>query len=257
MVKAAFFDIDGTLVSFKTHEVSRKSLDSLERLQKKGIKVFICSGRHKTFMDTLGDFPFDGYICMNGALIYADGEIIYRHPLPAGDSASIAEMAQRLEVPCAAFCEEHVWINTQNARSIAISDMLAITPPPFMDLTKLSNGPIYQFTAFVDREDEARLLAPLLGGSVTARWHPEFTDIIPGNLSKAEGIAQVLGHYGIAREETIAFGDGGNDIEMLEYAGIGVAMGNAVPEVKAHADHVTLSVDDDGITAALDNMGLL
>ena len=68
--------------------------------------------------------------------------------------------------------------------------------------------------------------------------------------SKAVGIESVLKHFGIGREECIAFGDGGNDIEMLEYCGIGVAMGNADDKVKSHADYVTTSVDEEGIEQA-------
>ena len=93
--------------------------------------------------------------------------------------------------------------------------------------------------------------------SVTTRWHPEFTDIVPENISKAEGISRVIAGYGIGREEVMAFGDGGNDVEMIEYAGIGVAMGNALPDVRKHADYVTSTVDEDGIVAALRHFRIL
>lgn len=69
--------------------------------------------------------------------------------------------------------------------------------------------------------------------------------------TKQNGINQIISHFGIRLEETMAFGDGGNDISMLRHAGIGVAMGNANDEVKASADYVTTSVDEDGIANAL------
>ena len=75
--------------------------------------------------------------------------------------------------------------------------------------------------------------------------------------SKAVGIESVLRHFGLDRSECIAFGDGGNDIEMLEYCGIGVAMGNADDTVKQHADHVTTSVDDEGIEQALIDLHII
>ena len=89
------------------------------------------------------------------------------------------------------------------------------------------------------------------------RWHPQFSDLVHMDNSKAVGIENVLSHFGIDRTECIAFGDGGNDIEMLEYCGIGVAMGNADDTVKSHADYVTTSVDDEGIEQALINLHII
>ena len=89
------------------------------------------------------------------------------------------------------------------------------------------------------------------------RWHPQFSDLVNRENSKASGIEALLRHYGIDRSECIAFGDGGNDIEMLDYCGIGVAMGNASDEVKAHADFVARSVDDEGILHALTALDII
>ena len=85
----------------------------------------------------------------------------------------------------------------------------------------------------------------------STRWNPLFTDVVPQGSSKAVGIDKIIEHYGISLDETMAFGDGGNDMAMLRHAGIGVAMGNAGDEVKAVADYVTDSVDKDGIWNAL------
>lgn len=76
-------------------------------------------------------------------------------------------------------------------------------------------------------------------------------------MSKAEGIDRMLARFGIGLDETMAFGDGGNDIPMLRHVGTSVAMGNAAPEVKQAADYVTTSVDDHGIARALRHFGLI
>ena len=89
------------------------------------------------------------------------------------------------------------------------------------------------------------------------RWHPLFADIINKGTSKSRGIDEVIKHYGIKLEETMAFGDGGNDINMLEHAGIGVAMDNASDKVKAASDYITSSVDDNGIINALRHFNIL
>ncbi|MDL2254794.1 HAD hydrolase family protein, partial [Bacteroidales bacterium OttesenSCG-928-J16] len=96
-----------------------------------------------------------------------------------------------------------------------------------------------------------------LPGCSTTRWSPLFTDIIPKGGSKWIGIEKVLEHFGIAPDETMAFGDGGNDVEMLRNAGIGVAMQNAEMGVQQAADYVTTSVDDDGIANALRHFRLI
>ena len=85
----------------------------------------------------------------------------------------------------------------------------------------------------------------------------DFTDLIPADGGKAVGMQVVLEHFGWSRDNAIAFGDGGNDVDMLRFAGIGVAMGNATDEPKTVADYVTDSVDDAGISNALHHFEIL
>ena len=98
---------------------------------------------------------------------------------------------------------------------------------------------------------EERIIMPHLTGCISSRWYPDFIDITAQNVDKGYGLLSIAFHQGIKIEDTMAFGDGGNDIPMLEYAGIGVAMGNASEEVQRHADFVTSGVDDEGIVHAL------
>ena len=93
MIKAIFFDIDGTLVSMNTHSMTDRVLETLYALKKKNIKLFIASGRPPQIIDNLRDFPFDGIISMNGALIIAGGNIIYRNPLDKEDAIKIAQIS--------------------------------------------------------------------------------------------------------------------------------------------------------------------
>ena len=105
-----------------------------------------------------------------------------------------------------------------------------------------------------ERDEELRQAMP---DCFVTRWCDVFCDIVPSNSSKPAGIRAALEHYGLRQEETIAFGDGGNDIPIIEYAGIGVAMGNATDDVKAAADYVTDTVDEDGVVTALQRFGVL
>ena len=91
----------------------------------------------------------------------------------------------------------------------------------------------------------------------SSRWYPTFTDIVCKGNSKQLGMDKIMERFGITLEETMAFGDGGNDISMLRHAGIGIAMGNANDTVKASANYVTDSVDEDGIWNALKHFNLI
>ena len=117
-------------------------------------------------------------------------------------------------------------------------------------------GEILQLTPFISEEEEKQLFTKL-SACESGRWHPAFTDITALGSNKEKGIAEVIKYLGIDKEEIIAFGDGGNDISMLRYAGIGVAMGNASDNVKAVANYITDSVDNDGIRNALLHFGII
>ena len=89
------------------------------------------------------------------------------------------------------------------------------------------------------------------------RWSTGGVDIIPAEGGKALGIQNILAHYGIDKADTLAFGDGDNDMDMFEAVGFSVAMGNAVPQLLAVADYVTAKLEDDGIAKALKHLGLI
>lgn len=118
------------------------------------------------------------------------------------------------------------------------------------DTGEYGGGEIYQAIAYVEKEKEDELKAILPDCRIT-RWNDRAVDIISRGGGKVVGIKQYLERNNILPRETMAFGDGENDIEMLEAAGIGIAMGNADDIVKKSADYVTDSVDNDGIGKAL------
>ena len=121
---------------------------------------------------------------------------------------------------------------------------------------KALNEKIYQLNVFVTEEEEVAFLE-YMPNSKSARWTSAFTDVIPSDGGKDKGIDAIANHLDIKVEEIMAFGDGGNDIDMLKHVGVGVAMGNARDDVKEIADFVTADVDDDGITYALKHFGVL
>lgn len=272
-IKAVFFDIDGTLVSFDTHLVPLSARLAIDELRNRGIKIFIASGRHINSIDKLPGIAFDGFVLINGTLAMTSPpqgataeqmtestlvgrEVIYRNPIPAADISSWLDFLQREEHSTVFVYEEGLMLNFLDDDMREVMRLLDFPMPEFGDLTTLRHRPIYQLiTTFADQE-EARIMSNL-PHCKTTRWHPLFTDIINATSSKAHGIQALLDYYGWKKEEVIAFGDGGNDLEMLDFAGTAVVMGNASDDVKKHADYITDSVDNDGVANALRHFGLI
>lgn len=258
MIRAAFFDIDGTLVGFHEKEIRDEVLEALDALRARGIRTFISSGRPKGLIHNLRDYPFDGYVTCNGSLVTLGGEILHSAPIRPDAAMRIAAIAEERHFPCAAFFAEDIGINFHNETTARINELLHVPTLPLIDLReKVCTEPVYEFTVYVTEAQLDEHFRGKVERVAWPRWHPEFVDVTPDDSSKATAIARVLNRLGLDRSEIIAFGDGGNDIDMLRYAGIGVAMGNADEAVKAVADFVTTGVDADGIRNALRHFYLL
>ena len=146
--------------------------------------------------------------------------------------------------------EDGIYQNYVDDSVRQLYDMLDFPHPPLRPLRGNGGKEVYQLIAFFSPGHEERIMSVLPHCEAT-RWNPLFADVVPRGSSKAVGIDKIIEYYGISLHETMAFGDGGNDMAMLRHAGIGVAMGNAGDEVKEAADYVTDSVDDDGVMNAL------
>ncbi|KKB47363.1 cof-like hydrolase [Parabacteroides sp. HGS0025] len=258
MIKAVFFDIDGTLVSFKTHEVPQSTIEALDLLRKKGIKVFIATGRHYTSINNLGDLKFDGYVTLNGGYCFAgEDKVIYKHSIPDRDiEALIRYMETEESFPCAFVQEKEIFMNYKDETVEEIFNMLNFPEPPIRPMDEIRGKTAYQLVSFFTAEQEKKIMT-ILSNCESTRWNPLFTDVVPAGSSKRVGIDKMLEYFRIPLNECMAFGDGGNDVAMLQHAGIGVAMGNAEDDVKQYADYITDSVDEDGIFKALKHLNII
>lgn len=254
-IKAVFFDIDGTLVSFNTHQVPQSAKQALQTMRERGVRVFICTGRpliRAGFITQAADFDFDGIIAMNGQYCQSKGHLIYHQPIARDNLENVLPYLEEQHIACDFVESDYMYINCMTETVSTFRKKLGRTvePEPVDDVSRINDHPVYQICPFVTREEETEILRRM-PDCRAVRWHPAFADIIPKDGGKASGIREVLRYYGIKQEETMAFGDGGNDLDMLLYAGIGVAMGNAEDEVRKTADYVTASVDNDGVAKAL------
>ena len=231
-IKAIFFDIDGTIRRFNTKTIPENTVNTLKKLREKGIKIFIATGRapfHTTFLNDLLDFKFDGYITINGQYCYLEsGEVLNDKILSKDDIKNVLPYFKENNIACDFALLDGAFMNLKNSR-----------------------------VKWLVSEEEEEDFLTYMPNSKAARWTTHFTDVIPKDGGKNTGIDAIISYFGIKLEETMAFGDGGNDIDMLKHAGIGIAMGNAGENVKEMADYITTSVDDDGITHALKHFNVL
>ncbi len=264
MIKAVFFDIDGTLISMKTRVMCQSTLDALYELKKKGIRLWIASGRPPVHLTLLAKefnaFPWDGFVMMNGQYCYeADGTVFRKEPISDATLRSLVPwIKENCDYPVTFFELDHSYdIHFNQSMYDYLSSINRLDQmPECEDPERSYTHDTYQICPYISAEKDAEFLshAP---GLMSARWSPHFADMIAEGGGKPQGIKAALERYGIKREECMTFGDGGNDITMLEYAGTGVAMGNASDEVKKHADYITADCEDDGIFKAFKHFGLI
>ena len=257
---ALFLDIDGTLVSFKTHQIPPSTIFALTQAKANGHKVFIATGRPKTIITNLGaiEHLVDGYLTTNGAYCFVGDEVVCSTPIERRDVDYILHDARRNDYACiiASQTEFVVWnprecVDRIFRRQLAVEQLDMERP-----VDKALTEDILQLSPFFDEAYEQELMAHV-PDCVSGRWHPEFTDITSRRADKGIGLHALARHIGLPLDATIAFGDGGNDAAMIRAAGTGVAMGNALDSLKHEADLVTTSVDDDGILNALRRLGLI
>lgn len=263
MMKAAFFDIDGTLFSHKTHAVPASTIRALEELRKRGVLTFVATGRH---ISMLGDFLpmdelcFEGIVSLNGQYCRNREGVIYHCPFPKEDIAALLDYLKEHPHPCILIEEDQMYINFHNALVEKVQAAIRSDMPAIGDTDRGYTVPIYQALLYISDEDMDKL--PPLPGIRFSRWRlgsPDLSgaDLYPASGGKSIGIAKVLEHYGIDKQDTMAFGDGQNDVDMFGAVGIAVAMGNACEEAKAAADYITDDVDSDGLWNALKHFGVL
>ena len=257
MIKAAFFDLDGTLLSHTSYAVPQSTRESLNNLRARGIKTYLCTGRHLIELDLLpiSDICYDGYIMLNGHICLDENkQMVFGIPFPEDTTQALIAAFKEQQLPLVLVEESGLTLNFVNDTVIRAQKAIS-TPVP--EIAPYDGKPIYQATTFAPREEDDRIRAIMPPNCHAARWNDRGVDLILDGGGKVAGIRYFLEREGLCAEECIAFGDAENDIDMLEFCGIGVAMGNAQDQVKKIADYVTADIDDDGIEKALRFYGIL
>lgn len=257
MIKAFFFDIDGTLVSHETKMVPESAKESVKKLREKGYKVFTCSGRHIAEFQNLplDGLDFDGYILLNGQM-YLNEKKNYLGGRSFTEEASdwLVKTFEEKKEPLVLVNEEGHYINFVSEKvKIALAEVS--TPIPICK--DYEGEELFQATTFYTKEEEKDLLKILHPDIKPARWSDKGIDLISAYGGKASGMRYFMDKYSLKKEEVAAFGDSHNDLDMISYAGLGIVMGNGCDELKEIADYITDDVDRDGVAKALLKFGFL
>lgn len=260
--KTVFFDIDGTLLAPRNglnFQMPPSTLEALRLLKKNGHRIAICSGRQEDFIHRFFPGIFESYVAMNGTHVVFEGKTLL-------DRRFSAERVKELMVHFDAFGCSYVFVGHHNGwarrvpehllsflnRSYGIPDFLVTEWTP-----EDVKANMMDFVFESDEDYEKRAAA--FTDSMILNRHPGMpsSDLSFRDWNKAQGILEFIRYAGIPKEDTVAFGDGYNDIGMMGTVGCAVAMGNAVPEVKQAADYVTSDIFEDGIYNGLRHLGLI
>ncbi|GER68440.1 phosphatase [Weizmannia acidilactici] len=256
MSKIVFFDIDGTLLDHEKN-IPDSTKKAVELLKENGIYVAIATGRAPFMVENVRKMlGIDSFVSFNGSYVVFENKVIYKNPLHEAKEKELADLAASRGTPL-------VFMNEKTMKASVkfhpyIQESLATmkyTHPDFDPSFHLRHE-TYQDLLFC-KEEEQKIYEERFPEFRFVRWHPYSMDVVPEGGSKAEGIRQLLSKLGFQLEDAFAFGDGLNDVEMIQAVGTGVAMGNAVDAVKAHADLITKDVAEGGVYYGLKELGLI
>lgn len=245
-VRIIFYDIDGTLIDPKTRSISEKTAQTIERLRQKGVLQCIVTGRPCASLPDFGGLRFDAMAAFNGSLCYTDKEVIYSNPLDPADVRIILENAAKLGRPVSVATKDRLAANGIDRDLADYYRLAKLELTVADDFGEICREDIYEVLLGCRPADHGDIVRGTTNAQVAVSWD-RAVDVIPKTGGKGQATQRILSYFGLKPAQALAFGDGENDMEVLQTVGTGVAMGNATPKLKAVADDVCGPVHEDGI----------
>ena len=263
MKKLFFFDIDGTLIDCENgvYSILPDTELILNQLKEAGHDVFLATGRCKCFiLDGVMKYPFNGYVTCNGAYVEYNNEAIYKKIVPIEAIKATRKLC--IERHLAYFFEGNDFIyvlDKNDPKHKRFQTEWGMKGETIVDKYNIDEIETYIGMIVVNSKDDIKPMVEQLSPYFHIQRHQSgFSfDLTLKGESKAKGIKKLVEKMNYDMKDTIAFGDGRNDIEMIEEVGLGIAMGNAAIETKSIADYVTDCVDQQGIKKALEHFGYI
>ena len=260
-----FLDIDGTLLDSR-HQVMPCTLNHLKTLHERGVPIIPCSARPPAGVDVVaGQLGLHSPMaCYNGGLVFDQNGAILRD---VGIDSQLAVKFKQFaseqfpELTVSAYLY-NVWMVEDPRHPLIVreAEISRCTPLKGSLERAVSTGThVHKLLCMGDAKQiralqiEASRHFPQL---MALRSKPEYLEILSPESTKRSGVQVLLDHYGLEAKQAVAFGDADVDVDMLQYCGLGVAMGNAPKQVKEAADFVTASNDEEGIYIALNGLRL-
>ncbi len=270
--KIIFLDLDGTLIDH-TLLPPASALEAISLAKANGHRLYLNTGRSICqIYDHIWEIGFDGFVGGNGIYIESEGKALFHQPIPQHLVEKVHKFLVEREI---GFFEEgqdglyaDPYFLTDLARLLNISPEEAEAQTKrLFPKTSFNNlqchEEVNKISIVLTEKADLKAIREFIGPElVIGLWslfgnEREFGDIYQGDVSKGTAVEHVMKHHNLPISDAFCFGDSSNDIEMVRMAGTGVAMGNAIPELKAVADHITETVSNDGLWKAFRHLGLI
>ena len=245
-VKIIFFDIDGTLIDFSAINISEKMLETLVRLKKMGVVLCLATGRSPMALPKFPGIEFDAFLTYNGSYCFNSEKIIFSNPIPTEDILKLVKNAKKIGRPVSIATKDCLAANGADQDLIDYFAIAGLKVEIAKNFDKLVQTEVYQIMMGGRQAEYPHIMEGVKNAKIAA-WWDRAIDIIPSDGGKGNAIEKVLEYYHFERAESVAFGDGNNDIEMLQSVGTGIAMGNGSEQLKAIAKDVCGCAAEDGI----------
>ena len=256
-IKIIFFDIDDTLRNSKTGFIPSTIPTVFKQLREKGILTGIATGRGIFgVVSEIKALKPDFFVTLNGAYIEdKKGNVLYSNKIAKDKVEEYITWTKEVGI-------DYGLVGSHAAKLSRRTEMISqaidpIYPDLEVDPDFYQKEDIYQMWTFEDQGDDLKLPDTLASTLRMVRWHRNSSDVVPLNGSKAAGVAKVVEHLGLKPENVMVFGDGLNDMELFDYAGINIAMGVSHDKIKEKADYITKTLEEDGIFDALEGFGMV
>ena len=256
-IKIIFFDIDDTLRNSKTGFIPSTIPTVFQQLREKGILTGIATGRGIFgVVPEIKALKPDFFVTLNGAYIEdKKGHVIYSNKIARDKVEEYIAWTKEVGI-------DYGLVGSHAAKLSRRTEMISqaidpIYPDLEVDPDFYQKEDIYQMWTFEDQGDDLTLPESLASTLRMVRWHEHSSDVVSISGSKAAGVAKVVDQLGLKPEIVMVFGDGLNDFELFDYAGISVAMGISHDKIKEKADYITKTLEEDGIFDALEGFGMV
>lgn len=265
MIRLVFCDLDGTVRGYDG-TITPAVCYAMQAVIGSGKRITISTGRgYQSFRPVVPAHLINApTVSCNGGLILDENtrQVLMAAPTPLSLTHRLVRVARQEGIRMAVYFDDlETMVDNRQDPAVFVLTGDGHEPQVVTDPMALITRPPIKLGVFVDSPEEServiRTLKPLVAGeAIVVSSGPRTVEVILDGITKASGMAWLANHLGVPREETMAIGDMDNDIDMIEWAGVGVAMGNATPALKAVADWVAPPVTEDGLAVALERFAL-